>query len=168
MARITSIRERPKTSTRLSKRSSILCNETPPSKLCNPLNGTYPKPSLGFLKLLRRSRKARKPVEKNNAESAGSHHLGTGALALRRERSVFVNCPFDPKFRPPSMRSCSLRSVADSCLALQSNRVTSPYPVWNGSSDRFAPPNIRFTISHAAKEKETQIWLGSICLSSSE
>jgi hypothetical protein len=28
------------------------------------------------------------------------HHLGTGALASRRERSVFVNCPFDPKFRP--------------------------------------------------------------------
>jgi hypothetical protein len=28
------------------------------------------------------------------------HHLGIGRLALRREHSVFVNCPFDQEFRP--------------------------------------------------------------------
>jgi hypothetical protein len=28
------------------------------------------------------------------------HHLGSGPLALRREHSVFVNCPYDQEFRP--------------------------------------------------------------------
>lgn len=28
------------------------------------------------------------------------HHLGTGRLQLRRELSVFVNCPYDDDFRP--------------------------------------------------------------------
>lgn len=28
------------------------------------------------------------------------HHLGTGALTLRRELSVFINCPFDEPFKP--------------------------------------------------------------------
>lgn len=28
------------------------------------------------------------------------HHLGTGALTLRREVSVFINCPFDEPFKP--------------------------------------------------------------------
>ena len=28
------------------------------------------------------------------------HHLGSGALAFKRDVSVFVNCPFDPMFRP--------------------------------------------------------------------
>jgi len=28
------------------------------------------------------------------------HHLGSGALTLRRELSVFINCPFDEAFRP--------------------------------------------------------------------
>jgi hypothetical protein len=27
-------------------------------------------------------------------------HIGAGALAFRREGSVFINCPFDPNFRP--------------------------------------------------------------------
>jgi hypothetical protein len=27
-------------------------------------------------------------------------HFGCGPLALRREHSVFVNCPYDPEFRP--------------------------------------------------------------------
>jgi hypothetical protein len=28
------------------------------------------------------------------------HHLGTGRLTLRREMSVFINCPYDEEFRP--------------------------------------------------------------------
>ena len=26
------------------------------------------------------------------------HHLGTGVLSLRRETSVFINCPYDPMY----------------------------------------------------------------------
>jgi hypothetical protein len=32
--------------------------------------------------------------------SAARQHLGAGALAFRREESVFINCPFDSRFRP--------------------------------------------------------------------
>jgi hypothetical protein len=34
----------------------------------------------------------------NNAHKR--QHLGAGALALRREASVFINCPYDNKFAP--------------------------------------------------------------------
>lgn len=32
--------------------------------------------------------------------SATRHHLGTGSLELKRELSVFINCPFDDEFKP--------------------------------------------------------------------
>lgn len=34
------------------------------------------------------------------SRSTARQHLGAGALAFRREESVFINCPFDPGFRP--------------------------------------------------------------------
>jgi hypothetical protein len=34
------------------------------------------------------------------SRSTARQHLGAGALAFRREGSVFINCPFDSSFRP--------------------------------------------------------------------
>lgn len=33
-------------------------------------------------------------------DTASRHHLGSGRLTLKREHSVFVNCPYDQDFRP--------------------------------------------------------------------
>jgi hypothetical protein len=35
-----------------------------------------------------------------NNDSAARYHLGVGRLELRRQLSVFVNCPYDEEFRP--------------------------------------------------------------------
>lgn len=32
--------------------------------------------------------------------SSARQHLGSGALSFKRDSSVFINCPFDPQFRP--------------------------------------------------------------------
>lgn len=34
------------------------------------------------------------------SSSMRRHHLGSGSLELRRDLSVFINCPFDEEFRP--------------------------------------------------------------------
>jgi hypothetical protein len=34
------------------------------------------------------------------SRSQARQHLGAGVLAFRRAESVFINCPFDPSFRP--------------------------------------------------------------------